>query len=552
MGAVEGIRPVGDGYFETPVKGQVVRMNASQRDNLIGQATRAMQHSLRRVRDKAEDASDAFEFQRQVNEGSRVSRVVSFAVTSFAGVRGLPTQGLSAAWNAAQFVRAAEVALGTGRFVSAARSLSDAEVQAAKAARLYHEYHEGIISTAETAVAVLEHTRDASFVTLGVLAIIATGGAAAAPMTSAFGLEVGTATAATAISVGAPIVATTGAALTRVALGEKVDWRSVGVEVAASLVLAKFGGKLSQRFFLRLAGNPAVASMGKIAFGRAVSALLTHEYATAFSTVVEQTYRELRYKNVTWEQFTDKLIERLTDPKGYIVAGLFGAVQAGAEAKFAGTRPQPAARKVAETRTPSAKAEEAKPSEGAAASKASANVEETEASAKAAASKASAKMEETKPSEGAAASKASAKVEETEASAKAAASKASAKVEETEASAKAAASKASATLGGEVPKPGPDLFQKTAQVSGGQAEKAKYFEKNVEILRRTTGWSAERSGSANDGSLVYHGEAQAKALVITRDGRVFTGTWGKHVKLQVGASGPELVCDWTGEGWKQW
>jgi hypothetical protein len=99
---------------------------------------------------------------------------------------------------------------------------------------------------------------------------------------------------------------------------------------------------------------------------------------------------------------------------------------------------------------------------------------------------------------------------------------------------------------------GPAAFQKTAQLPGSQTEKAKLFERLVQELKARTGWNAERTGTAIDGSIVYHGEAQAKALVITRDGHVFTGSWGQHVKLQAVDKVPKLVCDWSLPGWKQW
>jgi hypothetical protein len=104
----------------------------------------------------------------------------------------------------------------------------------------------------------------------------------------------------------------------------------------------------------------------------------------------------------------------------------------------------------------------------------------------------------------------------------------------------------------DVPKTGPELFKQTAQVPGGQAEKVKFFDQQAAGLQQRTGWTANRTGDATDGSVVYHGEGQNKALVITRDGRVFTGTWLEHVKLQVGPTGPQLVCDWSLPGWKQW
>jgi hypothetical protein len=108
------------------------------------------------------------------------------------------------------------------------------------------------------------------------------------------------------------------------------------------------------------------------------------------------------------------------------------------------------------------------------------------------------------------------------------------------------------TAEADLPKSGPDLFQRTAQTPGGQAAKASYFESQAAGLKQRTGWEANYTGQSADGARVYHGEAQAKALVITSDGRVMTGSWGKHVKLQVGPSGPELVCDWNLPGWKQW
>jgi hypothetical protein len=102
------------------------------------------------------------------------------------------------------------------------------------------------------------------------------------------------------------------------------------------------------------------------------------------------------------------------------------------------------------------------------------------------------------------------------------------------------------------PQSGPELFTRTAQAPGGQAEKAKFFETHAQGLRQRTGWEANYTGQTPDGARVYHGEAQSKALVITSDGRVMTGSWGQHVKIQPSATGPQLVCDWNLPGWKQW
>lgn len=100
---------------------------------------------------------------------------------------------------------------------------------------------------------------------------------------------------------------------------------------------------------------------------------------------------------------------------------------------------------------------------------------------------------------------------------------------------------------------GPDVFTRVARSPGGQAEKVKTFERLGAELRQRTAWRADRTGDATDGSVVYHGEAQSKALVIKPDGSVYTGTWGQHVKLTVTpGKGPQLVCDWELPGWKLW
>jgi hypothetical protein len=151
-------------------------------------------------------------------------------------------------------------------------------------------------------------------------------------------VEVGTASAANLIATGAPIAATIGSAVTQAALGDKVDWAKVGVDIAVSLILSRFGGKLSHGIFKSMLGSPAVRSAGDLFVGRIVSNILTHEASTAFTTSVDAVYRKLKGQNVTWDSFTDELIARLSDPKGVVVATVMGAVIAGADVKLGGAR----------------------------------------------------------------------------------------------------------------------------------------------------------------------------------------------------------------------
>jgi hypothetical protein len=224
--------------------------------------------------------------------------------------------------------------LQAGRFVSATHSLIRCESAAMDARRLAHDYVNRIISSGETTVRVLEYTRDASFITLGVLATIATAGSLAGATTTLLGAEVGTVTAASAIAFGAPVAATLGTAGMQVALGDKVDWGKVSVDVVASLILARFGGKLSNGLFRMLGGNVAINRLPRLVFNRIVSSVLTHEGAQAFLTAVDATYRRLRGQSVTWDQFTDELLARLTDPRGIFIAALMGAIQASAEYRY--------------------------------------------------------------------------------------------------------------------------------------------------------------------------------------------------------------------------
>jgi hypothetical protein len=113
-------------------------------------------------------------------------------------------------------------------------------------------------------------------------------------------------------------------------------------------------------------------------------------------------------------------------------------------------------------------------------------------------------------------------------------------------------SAAKPAVASDVPSNGPDLFKKTARAPGGQAEKVKYFDDNLAGVRERTGWKADKMGTASDGSVVYKGEAQQRALAIREDGGVYTGTWGKDLKLSFKDGKLTMECDWNSPGWKKW
>lgn len=337
MAAVDAIEPGGLGDYYTRFKGTEIRMDQAQRDQLVAGARSALRKALGKVTRDIDMARTGLKLQQQTNDEFPIT---SFFVRGFAGVGDIPEAlGISASRAQMQVATARQLAA-DGKFVAAAKLLADAEKAAKRAVRLEYEYRDRIIGTGESTITVLEYTRDASFITLGVLAIIATGGAAAGGLgstTTVLGIEgVSTAVAANTIATAAPIVATLGGVGMQVYLDEPVDWGRVGVDLAVNLVLAKFGGRLSQVLFTRLAGRAAVASVNKIVFGRIVSSLVMHEASVLFTTAADNTYRALRYKNVTWGGFVNELADRLSDPKGLFVATLMGAIQAGADVRLGG------------------------------------------------------------------------------------------------------------------------------------------------------------------------------------------------------------------------
>ncbi|HEX4611065.1 MAG TPA: DUF4157 domain-containing protein [Urbifossiella sp.] len=342
MTAVAGVRPsdVASGLYVLELRGQRINLTEPQRDQLLAQARKALRDGVQKSRRSADFARSGLAEQEKVNAEFPITSRIAGVLGGTGGAADSIRSTVAAADGAAA---QAEAAITAGDLVAAATALATAETEARRAGRQVYEFREGLVGGGESAATALEYTRDASFVTLGVLSIIATGGAAAAgsgavTTTTAFGFEVGTASAANAIAVGAPVAATVGTAGVQLALGDKVDWVKVTVDIAVNLILAKFGGKLANGIYQKLLGNPAVRGLTAAAFGRVLSGVIVHEGSTAFTTAVDEAYRRARGQDVSWDQFTDELINRLTDPKGVFIAALMGAVAAGADVKLGGSR----------------------------------------------------------------------------------------------------------------------------------------------------------------------------------------------------------------------
>jgi hypothetical protein len=343
MDIVQSVRPsqVASGLYVLRLGGRDISLTQTQRDDLHVKVSKAIRSNLRLATSKASYATARYAAQSDID---RQHYLTSSVVKLFGSVKDPGPILLAEGSRAQHSATIALASLDTGDLSRAAAFLADTESAAITAQKLWQAYFEGIIGSSEMTVTVLEYTRDASFVTLGVLAVVATGGAAAGvaggagTTTTIAGAEVGTVAAANVIATGAPIVANVAVAGVGTALGDPVDWPNVVVDSAVQVILARFGGKLADGIFKLLLGHPAVKKLGSVVVGRIISGVLTHEVSTAFSTAVHAVYGELKGQPITWDRFTDELGARLADPRGIVVASIMAAVVAGADVTIGGVR----------------------------------------------------------------------------------------------------------------------------------------------------------------------------------------------------------------------
>lgn len=189
---------------------------------------------------------------------------------------------------------------------------------------------------ATSAVESLASVRTASFLTLGVLSIFASGGAAGG-LAAKFGLTHGVIgslsgfASAEVVVTGAPILAALVAGSVTAAGGGKVDWGKIGKDGLFDVFLARFGGALNQRLFSIIAQR--ATSLGRIAISRIVAGVVLNQGAVAIQAATDDAYRVLRGKKVSLEEVGQHVLQRLTDPRGALIGAVFAAVGAAVEAR---------------------------------------------------------------------------------------------------------------------------------------------------------------------------------------------------------------------------
>jgi hypothetical protein len=336
MTAIDGLMMGPDSSVRTTYLGDELTLSPEQAGRVRATARAALGRALDRSLQRAESAMGRYRDQEDVNDEFPVT---SRAAKAWAFLRTLGDySNPGEALEKLQFSIAVEAAvarnlLAAGAFAQAAEHVANVDAASERSARLVRAYVDQLIEGAGSLAVGLEYTRDAAFITVGVLAVVVSGGAAAGVAPGVIGTGVGGLSVggtATAISVGAPIVASAGAGAVRAAYGDKVDWGAIAVDAAVQVVLAKIGGRLSETIFARLVGNPAGRTLARQAFASLISGLATHEVSQAFSVSVHEAFDLLRGRDVTWAEFARELEARLSDPHGLFMAALMSGVQLGA------------------------------------------------------------------------------------------------------------------------------------------------------------------------------------------------------------------------------
>jgi hypothetical protein len=212
-------------------------------------------------------------------------------------------------------------------FQGAVQYLESAEKGSYDAFKPLYRWREDDIKGAENTVTQLEAIKFASDV-----ALVALGGLGGVSMAKTAG----------SISMG-QAVATQGLLIaTKVAVGDKIDWKKEGITGIVNVMVAKFGGHLGNSLAKKLAGTGAT-TLGEAMTNQIIAAMVVHEGSVILQTSVDYVYKtnfESGAKPATWQEFFDILLQRMLDPKGAALAVIGAAVQSAVDFK-PGAAPKP-------------------------------------------------------------------------------------------------------------------------------------------------------------------------------------------------------------------
>jgi len=169
------------------------------------------------------------------------------------------------------------------------------------------------------------------------------------------GLEAAGAVAATAltgggaaaVAVGAGYAATQNLAgqITSVSIGiqSAIDWGGLAFDTLFGTLTGALGGKLGNALLKRLLTNKVAASLGRRVLAEVATDLVSGRLSSILQTAARTVFDQLRGReNLTMEQFIDRLIDQLLDPKAMFLDAIMGRASKIAHArpsKTAGTTP---------------------------------------------------------------------------------------------------------------------------------------------------------------------------------------------------------------------
>lgn len=297
-----------NGIYTTVLLGKTISLTQAQRDELIRVAKGTIRDNVRRIRTKAETAKSGYAYQSQID---KEQYIVSSIVKFFGGIKDIGPALNNKVIKAQMKANEAITALEGDNFIQAGAAMAEAEHSATEAQEMWKKYHQGIIGTAETAVTVLEFTRNTSVV---IVAAAATGG---------LGL-----TGSAALTAGAAVGAGYGAATqfaqqgTEVLLGlrQKIDWKQITFDAVLNFVLSYAGGYIGGAIAKGILGSSQVAaSLGRQFVSRIVSNVAVGRGSAMVSSAVHQLYAHyIHGEPLTAKQFVDKLIEQLFSKQAFM------------------------------------------------------------------------------------------------------------------------------------------------------------------------------------------------------------------------------------------
>ncbi|HLG54766.1 MAG TPA: DUF4157 domain-containing protein [Vicinamibacterales bacterium] len=337
---LDGIRPsvLSENTFVGDVFGIKVELTKDELEPVrekVRAAIRAKGPDIKRRADRAYSDYQA-EYDRRKNMGFWDRSMYDLAHTNFFGgssapspnpMYGDPGDKIS---NSIDNVKAhlddrVESALKDNRFVGAAQYLEFAERESYRAFYPLYKWREDDIKGAENTVGQLEAIKFASDV-----ALVALGGLGGLSMAKTAGT----------ISMGQAIVTQVALVATKVAVGDKIDWKKEGITGIVNVIVAKFGGQLGKSLGQKL--GPA-EGLGEAMVNQIIGAMIVHESSVVLTTTVEYVYKtnfESGAKPATWQEFFDILLARMLDPKGAALAVLGAAIHSAVDFK-PGAAPKP-------------------------------------------------------------------------------------------------------------------------------------------------------------------------------------------------------------------